>query len=83
MQDRKSKYWKRFNFLGKFLGWAFLVVGIIVGAYGITMLATPSESDGAWETTIMSFVVAFLGFLMIKAKPYQPRDSTKNGDKTP
>lgn len=70
---KNSGYWKLFNALGRIVGFLFFIGGLIIGIYGLILLRNP-QTD-AWLIIIISSVTVVLGILVMKAKPYQPRDS--------
>ena len=77
-------YWRVFNLLSKVAGFAFLVGGFIVGSYFLPSLVGSSgavnvnrvpSSDLVYLllAVLLPYMVAVLGFFLIRARPYYPK----------
>jgi len=77
-------YWKFANFLVKAIGYSFIAVGLPLGLYFVFSLlpggtvsvdGQPSTDMGNRIIVVaMPWLVAFLGWLMTRARPYYPSD---------
>lgn len=78
MENRRPVHTKLFNVLGRIVGIVFLIGGFSMSMFGLASFSNPkTDSLDAWLIFLMPLLVAFLGFLLIKAKPYEPESSTK------
>jgi len=75
MSQWRTGYWKSFNCVGRAIGFGFLVVGTIIGFWGITLVISNNQAYDKIERWLIALVplgVAVLGWLVVKAKPYRP-----------
>lgn len=84
-------YWKLFNFLGRLFGWGALITGSLIFLSSIPNLIDPEgtvvvngveESDLFYRlfSVLFPLLIAIVGGLMIKAKPFYPFGKPKNYD---
>jgi len=82
-QLAEQSFWKLFDLLRKVVGWAFLVGGLVVGSYflvgafspgsAVNVNGVPSTDLGnRLLTVLLPYVMAVLGWLIVRAKPYYP-----------
>jgi peptidoglycan biosynthesis protein MviN/MurJ (putative lipid II flippase) len=64
MKYSQSLHWKIFNVLGRIVGVGFVIGGLILAIYGLV--------SHDWLGVLMPSIMAILGILLIKAKPYKP-----------
>jgi uncharacterized membrane protein len=74
MKSWQTTYWKYFNLVGRFVGYVFMIAGIIIALCGlIPPRDLHTDPSNRWLGSIAGLIIAVLGFLTIKAKPYDPR----------
>jgi uncharacterized membrane protein len=85
----EKNHWKVFNFLAKFVGWGFLVVGSVIGTYflfSVFVVGNTVDVNGVPSSDIVNrsvvvilpYVMVLLGFLMVRAKPHYPKSFEKD-----
>ena len=84
-------FWKFFNLFGRLFGWSALLVGSLIALSNIPLLLDPNSTtniNGIEETDlfyklvsiILPAIMALLGWLIIKSKPFNPLGGTKNNE---
>jgi len=74
MKDWQSSYLNLVNTLGRVVGYIFMVGGLIIALCGVILLCQrKGNSFTQVGGVVMGFIFAALGFLLIKAKPSNPR----------
>ncbi len=76
MVDKRSSYWLIFNFAGKLVGAAFVIVGSILAVWAIATAIGSPEKLRATDAILvvgLALLAVFLGFLLIRAKPFYPK----------
>jgi hypothetical protein len=66
MVDYRTAHSKIVNALGRVVGVGFVLVGAVVGIFGIVRQG--------WLIPVPGLVVAVLGVLMMLARPYRPKE---------
>lgn len=63
-------YWETFNITGKFVGFLFFVVGLIIfiNSFNIEVMLSPILHAVEFLDIIVSFIFAFIGLLMLVSK---------------
>jgi hypothetical protein len=82
MENWQPTHPRLFNILGRIVGIVFLIGGLIISICGLASFSNPQvNSLDAWLMFLLPLLVAFLGFLLIKARPYRSESSAKNDNK--
>jgi hypothetical protein len=80
MKDLRTSYFKVFNAIARVVGYIFMVGGLITTLSAIAVLLQRERNSTAQIVgIIMGCVVSLLGFLLIRAKPYNSTKSEGDG----
>lgn len=81
-------YWRLFNLGAKIVAVDFIVVGSVMALLALPAIIDPNGTvlvDGIPESDLITRLIAFVapitvavfGFLLLRAKPYSPRDGSR------
>lgn len=88
--QRDRSFWRLFNTLARIVGWSFVLVGGILAIFGLERALREWTGESGIDAMSPAFasiileilipvLVAFAGWLILRALPYNPTGRDGNG----